>query len=131
MIKINEKHNLLLYSEFMITNIRSGKYKLFETFDHTKILELDNKKYAWINAENIGEILVASHKEFNPSQIIAVGNYRVYDVEKEKDLVDLQHLELFVGDGLWQGYLLPTGLPNGKIRKRIVPTKELITKTTH
>jgi hypothetical protein len=35
-----------------------------------------------------------------------------------------------VGKGTWQGYLLPTGLPDDKKkRNRIIPTDEVITKT--
>jgi hypothetical protein len=37
------------------------------------------------------------------------------------------HLELSIGKGQWQGYLLLTGLPtNKKRRNRIIPTKEVI-----
>jgi hypothetical protein len=53
----------------------------------------------------------------------------MYDVKDESTLTDLVHLELHAGIGIWQGYLLPTGLPAGsKIRNRIIPTKEIITK---
>jgi hypothetical protein len=38
-------------------------------------------------------------------------------------------LELSVGGGQWQGYLLLTGLPTAKkIRSRIEPTDEIIAK---
>lgn len=115
----------------MIKKITSGSYSLTETFDRTKILTLDDAKYAWINAHEIGDILVATKRKFSPLQVVAQGNYRLYDVKNEPDLTDLEHLELFVGDGKWQGYLLPTGLPNGRVRKRIVATKETITNVTH
>ena len=82
-----------------------------------------------MSVEDIGEILVASHKSHLVDHLLAVGNYRIYDVRDEKNLTDLMHLELFVGEGLWQGYLLPTGFPNEKKkRNRIIPTRELITK---
>jgi hypothetical protein len=116
----------------VIKLLKSGKYTLAETFDHTKILTLDDKnRYAWIEAAKIGEILVSSQKKFSSSQLIAAGNYRLYEVKDEPDLTDLEHLELFVGEGHWQGYLLPMGLPNGVKRRRIVATNEIITKTTH
>lgn len=112
--------------------MRSGKYLLMETMDGTKILNLDEADhYAWIKAGEIGEILVASKKEFAPNEVLAAGNYRLYEVKNEADLTDLIHLELFVGNGKWQGYLLPLGLPDGVVRRRIIPTKEIITKTTH
>jgi len=79
-------------------------------------------------AGDIGEILVSSHRPHKIDHKLAVGRYRLYDVEDEPKLADHQHLELFVGDGQWQGYLLLTGLPTEKkLRSRIVPTNELIT----
>jgi hypothetical protein len=116
----------------MIKLIDQGSYHLMETHSHTKILILDKKKtFAWVNAEDIGEILVTSHKSHIVDHLLAAGKYRVYDVKDEKDFTDLKHLELFVGEGLWQGYLLPTGLPtDDKKRNRIIPTKEIITKSS-
>ena len=117
----------------MIRLINQGNYLLTETFDHTRILALDNtQRYAWINAGEIGEILIHTSKKFNPAYIIAAGPYRLYDVKGEAELTDLLHLELFAGNGIWQGYILPTGLPteNDK-RNRIIATDEVITRTTH
>ena len=115
----------------MIRLIDQGKYLLTETYDRTKILNLDDQHFAWINAGEIGDILVATKREFNPSSVMAIGSFRLYDVKDEPKLTDLEHLELFIGDGRWQGYLLPKGLPNGVKRHRIVPTREIITKSTH
>lgn len=114
----------------MIKLYREGLYKLIETPRQVKILSLDDKQvFAWIHAAPIGEILVSSHKPHKSDHILAKGKYRVYDVKNEPDLTDLLHLELLVGDGDWQGYLLPLGLPNGVRRRRIIPTKEVITKS--
>ena len=117
----------------MMMLLDQGTYHLIETQGHTKILTLDKKKnFAWINAEDIGEILVTSHKSHKVDHVLAAGKYRLYDVKNEKDLTDLKHLELFVGEGLWQGYLLPTGFPSDeKIRNRIIPTHEIITRVTY
>jgi hypothetical protein len=116
----------------MIQVIKTGSYSLIETKEQTKILMLDSKDtFAWVNVKEIGEILVASHKTHRADAILAVGKYRLYDVEDEPKLSDQLHLELSVGAGVWQGYLLPTGLPKGtKIRNRIIPTREVITKAT-
>lgn len=105
---------------------------MIETKGQTKILTLDNKKtYAWVNVEEIGEILITSHKTHETDNILSVGDYRLYDVDDDPNLVDLQHLELSVGDGMWQGYLLLTGLPSDKDkRNRIIPTEEVITKSS-
>ncbi len=117
----------------MIRILGQGKYLLSETIDHTKILVLnDAQRFAWIAAGEIGEILIFSQKKFNPAYILAKGAFRLYEVKEEPDLTDLEHLELFIGDGSWQGYLLPTGLPSIKDRRnRIIATREIITKSTH
>ena len=115
----------------MISIINRGTYRLIETKDQTKILILDKKDtYAWINAKNIGEIIVVSHTSHKADCILAMGNYRLYDVQNEPTLSDQIHLELYVGCGIWQGYLLPTGLPTDKKkRSRIIPITEVITST--
>ena len=115
----------------MIRVVRTGEYSLIETKEQTKILVLDNRDtFAWVNVKEIGEILVASHKSHKADAILALGKYRMYDVKDEPELSDQMHIELHVGNGYWQGYLLPTGLPEGsKIRNRIIPTHEVLTKT--
>ena len=113
----------------MIKQLKKGRYKLFESKHQTKVLVLDNKMFAWINAKEIGEILVLSEKSYAPDCILACGEYRLYRVKEEEDLTDLLHLELYVGEGIWQGYLLTTGLPNSRNnRKRVIPTFEVIPK---
>lgn len=119
----------------MIKLITNGTYKLIETSNNTKILSFDKNgkplAYAWINAGDIGEILVTTHKFHRIDHMLSVGKYRLYEVKDEPTLTDLTHLELLVGEGVWQGYLLPMGIPNGVKRRRIIPTKEIITKSTH
>lgn len=116
----------------MIKLIKEGRYTLLETKNETKILILDDiHKFAWINVSNIGEILVTTHKTLRKDCLLSIGKYRLYDVKDEPDLTDLIHLELLVGDGMWQGYLLPLGLPTTtKKRGRIIPTEEIITVST-
>ena len=114
-------------SQDMITVLQKGSYRLIETKGHVKILFLDDKPYAWIVAEGIGEIIVTSHQPHKADHILATGIYRIYNVEYEATLSDQLHLELNVGERLWQGYLLLTGLPNdNRKRTRIIPTKEVI-----
>ena len=114
----------------MIQLLHKGTYQLIETREQTKILTLDGQQiFAWVIAEGIGEILVTSTKTHKTDQILAIGPYRLYGVENEPDLTDLEHLELFVGQGQWQGYLLPKGLPTETERRhRIIPTDETITE---
>lgn len=117
----------------MIQLIQEGQYRLIESKKQIKILTLDHnqtKQFVWINTSDIGEILVSSDKPHKPDYILATGKYRIYLVKDEPKFVDLTHLELHTGNGTWQGYLLPTGLPtNHKKRNRIIPTDEVITKS--
>lgn len=111
----------------MITLKRSGRYKLIETKKHTKVLYIDNDIYAWVEPVHIGEILVVSHKVHKTDCVLSIGEYCLYEVEDEPQLSDNPHLELEVGNGVWQGYLLLTGLPDAhKKRGRIIPTVEII-----
>lgn len=112
----------------MVTIIGMGTYKLIQTKQHIKILYLDDASFAWINAKSIGEILVVSRNIHHTDSVLSMGHYFIYKVEDEVLLTDLQHLELEVGRDDWQGYLLPTGLPNeDHTRKRIIPTNQVIT----
>lgn len=112
----------------MITPIQSGVYKLIETKNQIKILYLDDTIYAWPETKLYGEMLVASHRLHKSDRILATGRYNLYEVDDEPAISDTMHLELEAGRGVWQGYLLLTGLPNKhKLRCRIIPTHEVIT----
>ncbi len=112
----------------MITQLKTGFYKLVETKRQTKILYLDNEVFAWVEPPNIGEILVASHKIHKTDCVLSLGHYKLYNVDNEPYLSDQMHLELEVGRGHWQGYLLLSGLPdNHKKKGRIIPSNEVIT----
>ena len=114
----------------MITLLRSGRYKLIQTKRLIKIIYLDSDVYAWVKFENIGEILVYAQKNHTTNAILASGEYRIYDVVDEPHIADIQHLELEIGDGKWQRYILLTGLPDQhKRRARIIPTHELISSS--
>lgn len=114
----------------MITLLEKGDYRLIETKGQAKILIVGKRVFAWINVKDIGEILISSHKPHIVDHFLAAGKYRIYDVEDEPNMTDLEHLELLAGDGLWQGYLLPTGMPTEQHkRNRIIPTSEIITKS--
>ena len=116
----------------MIQVLEEGQYHLTQTKRQINILTLNKRSFAWINVAEIGEILVTTHKRHKTDAILAIGRYRLYEVKDEPDLTDLQHLELYVGNNTWQGYLLTTGLPTDEKKKnRIIPTQEIITKTTH
>lgn len=111
----------------MIRLLKKGKYSLVETKNDTKILTLDGKNYVWIFSKSIGEMLVTTRVIHKSDQKLAKGDYQLYEVKDEPNFVDTLHLELAIGEGDWQGYLLITGLPERKkIRARIIPTNEII-----
>lgn len=112
----------------MIKLLTKGNYRIIGTKDHTTILYLENQGYHWNYVPQIGELLTFSKHPHKQSHLIVQGKFRIYEVQDEPKLVDLKHLELSVGQGAWQGYLLLTGLPHSKkLRSRILPTEERIT----
>lgn len=112
----------------MIQLVQNGTYRLIETKHNTKILYLDEAVYAWLEPVEIGEILVTSYDKHTADCVLSTGEYTIYVVSNEPELVDQIHIELEAGKDVWQGYLLPTGLPdNDKKRRRIIPTHEVIT----
>ncbi|HIA91706.1 TPA: hypothetical protein EYO12_01140 [Candidatus Saccharibacteria bacterium] len=116
----------------MINQIDSGSYVLGESKNHTKILTLNDQSYAWILMPGVGDILSFLSEQKTPYATLSTGNFKLYDIQDEPELVDLQHLELQTGMDSWQGFLLLTGLPNKvKKRSRIIPTKELVETAHH
>lgn len=112
----------------MIRTIRHGFYKLIATKHHVKVLYLDNNTFGWPELTKYSEMLVVSHRKHRADALLSMGYYNLYEVADEPSITDNFHLELEVGQGAWQGYLLLTGLPdNHKTRGRIIPTKETIT----
>ena len=118
----------------MIKLIGHGTYNLVELRDGVKFFQLINEagktfSYTWLNTADIGAIVLAVHNPGNTGASLAAGKYRLYNVKEEEGLLNARHLELHAGDGVWQGYVLPKGLPTKTInRKKIIPTQELITR---
>ena len=113
----------------MLKIVDHGCYHLYESSEQDKILIMDKKRtYRWKKLHDSGEIISGSAKNSESDHLLAIGKYRLYTVKDETDLSDGDHLELFIGDGKWQGYLLPLGLPlNKKINYQILATDEIIT----
>lgn len=111
----------------MITLQSFGFYRLFETKHGVRILRLGHTDYVWIRAEGIGDILTASVRAHWARNLLAEGQYRLYQIEAEPAYSDQMHLELLVGESDWQGYLLPSGLPRRDNRRvRVIATNETI-----
>lgn len=117
----------------MISVLKRGEYKILEAKNNIRILILDNNEaFEWNSQPKTGEISISSYKIHQDDNLLSVGNYRLYDIEDEENYTDQKHLELQVGCGYWQGYLLPSGLPtDGNKGNVIIPTKELLTKTNN
>ena len=116
----------------MISLLRNGQYLLGETSQHTRILYLDDQCYVWLFVPSIGDILSYTAQQHEIKTELSSGDFRLYDVKSEADLIDLQHLELHTSRRHWQGYLLLTGLPRAnKKRSRIIPTKETVADIKH
>lgn len=113
----------------MIKLLHQGFYKIIGTTGHHLMLYLGSQSYHWGYAQGIGDILTYSKVNHKKRYTLAQGKYKLFRVKDEPKFIDLKHLELSLGAGKWQGYLLLTGLPNyQKIRSRIEATDELITK---
>lgn len=111
----------------MIKLITQGTYRIVGTADHKMILYLGRQGYHWGYAPGIGYLLTFSKHYHKTKYQLARGQYKLFSIKDEPHLIDLMHLELSVGKGKWQSYLLLTGLPTSeKIRSRIEPTKELV-----
>lgn len=115
----------------MVKLVRQGTYSLIETKHMIRVLNLDDDRtFIWINAEKLGDVLIPSNFSHKASQLISRGNYRLYEVKNEPKLTSNNHFELFIGNGKWQGYLLPAGLPEGESKEnKIIPTQEIITRS--
>ncbi|HEY1063901.1 MAG TPA: hypothetical protein VGE30_01235 [Candidatus Saccharimonadales bacterium] len=112
----------------MITRTDKGIFKLTETKHGTKILYLNSKSYAWIFVPKIGSLLIYSTSPHKVRDVLSTGRFYIYDVDNEPHLSDQLHLELETGKEDWQGYLLPTGLPEpDNTTKLFIPTHEVIT----
>lgn len=112
----------------MIRVVSRGNYRLVETKDFTKVFLFSNRQaFTWLPAQGMIEM----YYEKNPSLMstLARGTYYIYETKNENDPPILQ-LEVYIGKRAWQGYMLPAGLPTMKeMRKRIIPTKDVITKS--
>lgn len=104
-----------------------GSYKLIETRQQIKILYLDGAAYVWFFVPGIGSVLEATSRTHQTEHVLARGNYRIYNVKDEVDFSNRQHLELYVGEGRWQGYLLLSGLPSAsRKRTKLIATGQAI-----
>ena len=115
----------------MIKLIQSGVYQLTQTTGESKILTLDKAQiYTWRHSKETDVIWTTFHTAQKSDHLLAMGKYRYYTVEDDFQLTDALHLELLVGEGVWQGYLLSLGFPRSENKhSRIIPTHELVSRS--
>ncbi len=88
------------------------------------------KVYRFFLTDGQGKITFITKSEFSFTKDVITGKYRKYEVKNEQSFKNGVYLELSVGMGKWNCYILPTGLPNkNSPEKSILVTKECITKT--
>lgn len=114
----------------MIRVIQSGTYEVVETKSLKNILILDDKEYFMLTDEKKMKRKIIRVEKPDDCSIRSAGNYRMYEVRDERYFADSMHLELNTGNGFWDSYVLPFGLPSS-LRKdsSIYPTSEAISKS--
>lgn len=128
-IDITEKGSDFIQYSIMITVIRTGAYRLFETHEKKGLLVLDGKSiYSWDLKNTPEKLWISPRTSIKTHTTLSTGKYRLYDVKNESNLTENLHLELMIAQGKWQGYVLPTGFPREvNTKKQIIPTEERIT----
>lgn len=76
-----------------------------------------------------GEMSFVSTSSIGIDGKILSGRFRMYETTDEAQFADGTHLELCEGEGKWNCYVLPTGLPNEKeLQKEYFSTNKCVTK---
>ena len=91
----------------MIKVVSKGDYILYEDHNKRKILKLgDAKLLYWTDSK----IIQAMNNSANPKDTLSLGKYRLYKILDEPQLTNNYHLELYVGNKQWRGYLLSSNI---------------------
>ena len=110
----------------MITPTSRGTFKLLETKRGQRVLYLNDEIYEFVTPNRIRSSFRKYHKS---DCVLSAGRFQIYFVSVENHITEHWHLELEVGANIWQGYLLPQGLPGEEFYvTRLLPTSEIISK---
>ena len=111
-----------------ITIADQGRYELFETPHHHRILRLNNDKlFALIRGQQ-GDMLVHSEREHERERTIQEGQFYLVDFDQDPKFRDIPHLFL-EANGKYEEWVLPNGLPTkADPQKRVVFTDETLSK---
>jgi hypothetical protein len=103
-----------------------GRYELFETNHHHRILVLNNRQwFAWVRGQQ-GDILVLTDSDHQKARTLQQGQFYLVDFEDDPKYKDMPHLFLQDGDR-YQELMLPNGLPTEQDRqKRVVKTDQTL-----
>jgi hypothetical protein len=107
---------------------QQGRYELFETTHHHRILSLDRKRwYAWVEGQ-AGEILVRSDSDHKKARTLSKGRYHFVMFDDDPKFKDMPHLFLEDG-GRYRELMVPNGLPNDRdYQKKVVDTGSTLSK---
>jgi hypothetical protein len=108
--------------------LEKGRYELFETNHHHRILVLNQKEwFAWVEGQQ-GDILVLSDSDHQKVRTLQQGQFYLVDFRDDPKFKDMPHLFLQDGDR-YQELMLPNGLPTEQDRqKRVVKTDETLSR---
>jgi hypothetical protein len=106
--------------------LEKGRYELFETNHHHRILVLNQTEwFAWVQGQQ-GDILVLSDSDHQKARTLQQGQFYLVDFRDDPKFKDMPHLFLQDGDR-YQELMLPNGLPTEQDRqKRVVKTDETL-----
>ncbi|HEY9687016.1 MAG TPA: hypothetical protein V6C52_08590 [Coleofasciculaceae cyanobacterium] len=107
---------------------RKGRYELFETTAHHRILVLDGQDYFALVQGAYGSIIVKSDADHRKEKTLSDGDYVLFVAKNEPNWKDtLEHLELRQGQDFYRSYILPQGLPTDRdAQKKFVESREAI-----
>jgi hypothetical protein len=113
----------------MAARIRAqGRYELFETAHHHKVLVLDKKQWFAAVEGQQGDILVKSNEEHEKAHMLQDGKFFIVEFKDDPKFNDVTHLFLENGE-MYQEIILPNGLPSNRdTQKRIVWTDDTMPK---
>jgi hypothetical protein len=107
---------------------REGRYELFETTAHHRILGLDGRVYFALVQGAYGSIIVKSDADHRKEKNLSDGDYVLFVAKNEPAWKDnIEHLELRQGQDYYRTLILPQGLPTDRdVQKKFVESREAI-----
>jgi hypothetical protein len=107
---------------------REGRYEMFETTAHHRILVLDGRAYYALVQGAYGSLIVKSDAEHRKEKNLSDGDYVLFVAKNEPRWKDnLEHLALRQGKDQYRTYILPQGLPTERDeQKKFIEAREAV-----